>query len=75
MNYEEIYDIFEDCGNIVCIADLELIYKGDSINYLVRCANSFSFWTGNPETDDYAEELVMTDDEFNAYANIVINEF
>lgn len=60
--YPVLNDTFDeyDSDNIE-IRDFRITYMGTLITNIIRDPETgdISFWTGDPETDDYAEEIII----------------
>ena len=60
--YPELNDIFDDYGtDNIEITDFRITYMGTLITNIIRNPETgdISFWAGDPETDKFAEELVI----------------
>ena len=60
--YPELNDIFDDYdSDNIEISDFRITYMGTLITNIIRDPETgdISFWAGDPETDKYAEELII----------------
>ena len=64
-------NIFEDFGTEVCVTDLNLIYQGARIDYVISNNGEVEFWAGNPETDKFAEQLIMPKQTARTYLEMI----
>lgn len=58
MNIQDLFIEYD--SDFICITDLGIIYRGARIDYIVKDEfGKVHFWAGNPETDKYAEEIIL----------------
>lgn len=60
--YEKVVELLkdEDFGGYVNIEDFEYNYQGATIEYVfLTTDNQLHFWSGNPEEDEHAEEILI----------------
>lgn len=62
--YPELNDIFDDYDtDNIKISDFRITYMGTLITNIIRNPETgdISLWAGDPETDKFAEELIIDD--------------
>lgn len=61
----EIYELFEEFGtNTITVSDFRIIADGCLVNNIHLADNGdVQIWSGNPDTDKYAEELMLSNAE------------
>lgn len=64
-----IFDEFD--SDMVCVSDLNLIYQGTRIDYVINNDGNIEFWAGNPETDKYAEQLMIPRQTARTYMEMI----
>jgi len=74
---ERINELFVELQtNQIRITDLGITYNGALLEYLVKKEDgSVSFWTGDFDEDDEADEIMMCDDELTEYCEKVLEIF
>lgn len=57
----EIYDLFTEFDtDTICVTDFSIITIGVRVDNIHKTENGeVQIWAGNPDTDEYAEELVL----------------
>lgn len=57
----EIYDLFTEFDiDTICVSDFSIITSGVRVDNIHKTENGeVQIWAGNPDTDEYAEELVL----------------
>lgn len=57
----EIYDLFTEFDtDTICVSDFSIITIGVRVDNIHKTENGeVQIWAGNPDTDEYAEELVL----------------
>ena len=58
----EIYELFEELGtSTITVSDFRIIADGCLVSDIHLADNGdIQIWAGNPETDKYAEELMLS---------------
>ena len=73
MNMQDLFNEYE-C-DFICVTDLGIIIQGARLDYIEEDEfGKVHFWAGNPETDKYAEEIVMSKEEEKAVCEIILEE-
>ena len=55
----ELFDEYET--DILNVSDFDLVYNGTRIDTVVNNGDDISFWAGDPDEDEYAEEILLDD--------------
>lgn len=59
---KEIFDLLNEFEGILQVSDLGIVISGTRIDYLrLNYMGDVEFWAGNPDEDDYAEEIILND--------------
>ena len=57
-NLDELFDEYDT--NTISVSDFNIVIKGTRVDYIHREDNGdISIWAGNPDTDKFAEELLL----------------
>ena len=55
---DELFDEYDT--NTISVSDFDIVIKGTRVDYIHKEDNGdISIWAGNPDTDKYAEELLL----------------
>lgn len=55
----EIYEFFEDFdSDVLCVEGFDIHYKGVLITHIAKSGRKISLWSGDPENDKHAEEII-----------------
>lgn len=76
--YEKIVALLkeEDLDGYVFVGDLEHKYQGTTIEYVfLTTDNQLHFWSGNPEEDDYAEEILIDKETQDAILQDIVDMY
>jgi hypothetical protein len=60
-----IYDLFRVFDtDTICVTDFNIVVRGIRVDNIVKTINGdVQIWAGNPHTDKFAEELVLSSSE------------
>ena len=54
---DELFDEYDT--DTISVSDFQIVFQGVRVDYIHRENNgNISIWAGNPDTDEYAEELL-----------------
>lgn len=71
----EVIDLLNEFEGTIQVSDLDIVIKGTRVDYLhLDNAGDIEFWAGNPD-DDYAEELLLNDEQENDVYTTVLKYF
>lgn len=70
----ELFDEYET--DVLSVGDFDLKYRGMLIEYVILDENGeIHFWAGNPDTDKYAEEIIMDDRTKSDFCSQILDLF
>ena len=61
-----ISELFDEFGtNIVIVSDFRIIANGMLVDCVIKneTTNEIEIWAGNPQEDDYAEQIILDREE------------
>ena len=72
----EVIDLLNEFEGTIQVSDLDIVIKGTRVDYLhLDNTGDIEFWAGNPDDDDYAEELLLNDEQENDVYITVLKYF
>lgn len=76
---KEIYELFDEFGtDIIVVSDFGIITNGVLVDCIIRSQqtnNKIEIWSGNPDVDKYAEELILSKDERKRILEEILEHF
>lgn len=72
-----MYDLFADFDtDTICVSDFGIINGGVCVDYIHKTESGIvQFWAGNPDTDEYAQELVLNKAETRRVIEEILENF
>jgi len=75
--YSDIYELFEEFGtNTISVSKFRIVANGSLVDYIHLTDDGIvQIWSGNPNTDKYAEELNLSKPERRRVFEEILENF